>query len=234
MGVRGPSRKRESDAQRNSDSPFPADQRNLPLLFLPCGAARELLLGWGVVKYFATICFNSKIRAMATEATEEVKLVEMWLRKDPVRWVAGAMAGAFAGLVMIAAAMVILRILGMEAWTPIKVAAIPFLGSSALETGLVAKSLLTGFIVHEGLCIVLGIAYAHLTGTNSLGALLGVGLTWGAFSWVFINNLFSPSFRDVMVAQVPQGAAFFYCMIFGISLSSGAFFDRMLRGRSGG
>jgi hypothetical protein len=171
---------------------------------------------------------------MSNESNEEVKLVEMWLRKDPVRWVAGALAGAFAGLVMIASAMVILRIIGMEAWTPDKLAAVPFLGASALETGFVTKSILTGFIVHEALCVFLGIVYAHVTGTNALGALLGVGLTWGAFSWVFINNLFTASFRDVLVAGVPQGAAFFYCMIFGISLSSVAFFDRMLRGRSGG
>ncbi|NDD93156.1 hypothetical protein EBZ37_13890, partial [bacterium] len=70
------------------------------------------------------------------------------------------------------------------------------------------------------------------TGTNSFAPLLGMGLTWGAFSWIFINNLFAPSFLDIRALNISNGAAFFVWMVYGISLTSVAFFDRAVRPRS--
>jgi len=161
--------------------------------------------------------------------TEEVNLVEIWLRKDPIRWLAGAMGGAFAGFIMLLTSSVICLFTGPEFWYPVKVPLVPFIGAQAMELGMNPTILMMGFAVHEALCMFLGIAYAHFTGTNKTSALLGVGLAWGLFSWVFINNLFTPSFREVYVLSNSPGVAFFLCVLFGLTLSSVGKFDQMLR-----
>ena len=126
-----------------------------------------------------------------------------------------------------------MKIVGREPLMAAKVPALPLLGAEALEYGQ-TRALIVGIIVHELLCLFLGVIYAHFTGTNHLGALFGVGITWGIFGWIFISNLFSPSWRDVFVAGVPSGAAFVAWIVFGIVLTSVAFFDRLLRGSSQG
>ena len=80
--------------------------------------------------------------------TEEVSLTEIWLRKDPKRWMAGAMAGVFAGLVMMAAAMLVSATFGPELWFPVKVAALPFLGGGATELGFHLGAIGTGLAFH--------------------------------------------------------------------------------------
>jgi len=156
-------------------------------------------------------------------------IVEIWLRKDPVRWIAGAFAGAFAGIVMIGVSMLFMALMGDDIFAPIKVAALPVLGASAMEAGMVMKPIVVGLLAHELLCVFLGIIFAHFTGTNVLSALLGVGLTWGIFGWIFINNLFSPSFHDVLTAERSAAVAFFAWVIFGITLTSVSFFDKLFR-----
>jgi hypothetical protein len=59
--------------------------------------------------------------------------------------------------------------------------------------------------------------------------LLGMGLTWGAFSWIFLNNLFSPSFLDIRAIKIPNSAAFFVWMVYGVALTSVAYFDKAVR-----
>lgn len=71
-----------------------------------------------------------------------------------------------------------------------------------------------------------------MTGTNHKGALFGVGVTWGIFSWIFLNNLFSKSWRDFYVLEIPALWAFAGWVIFGISLMSVGFYDSLLRGKS--
>ncbi|HTL11859.1 MAG TPA: hypothetical protein VL588_05195 [Bdellovibrionota bacterium] len=156
------------------------------------------------------------------------QMVERWTQKDVTRWIAGACAGLFAGAAMLVFSMVLSAAFGGDAWGPAKISAVPFLGGKAMAYGN-STGILVGVIVHEVLAMVLGIIYAHFAFTNSLPALLGVGFTWGAFSWVFLNNLYTNSFREVLVQSLPAGQAFFSCMVFGITLSSVAFFDRMLR-----
>lgn len=166
---------------------------------------------------------------MATH-TEDVNLVELWVRKDTTRWMAGAAAGLFAGLVYWAVGGIFAVSGGGEFWLPIKVAALPILGSAATATGVNMKSIGVGLVAHGSLCAFLGFIFAHFTRTNSLKPLLGMGFTWGAFSWIFINNLFTPSFRDVYAMSLPGGQAFITCLAFGFALASVSFFDRMLRG----
>jgi hypothetical protein len=162
---------------------------------------------------------------------DSFSLTEVFLRRDPVRWIAGGMAGAFAGLVGIGVAVIIAVIFGHEAWFPIKAAAVPVLGYHATEFGFHVGRILVGFGLIEAICIAQGIVYGHVTSTNSPGPLLAVGLVFAAFSWVFIFNLFTQSFPEFYALQLSPGAAFFAIVAFGISLSSLCFFDRMVRGR---
>jgi hypothetical protein len=162
---------------------------------------------------------------------EDMDIVAIWLRKDPKRWVAGILAGAFAGVLALAFACVLAKIGGMEILFPIKVAAVPILGNEATAYGM-TPAVLIGFVIHELLCMFLGFVYAHFTGTNELPTLLGAGFTWGVFSWIFIFNLFVQSFADIQALHLSKGAGFFVMLVFGLSLTSTAFFDRMIRGSS--
>jgi len=159
-------------------------------------------------------------------------IVAIWLKKDPKRWMAGVLAGAFAGLMALTFAAVLASLSGYELWFPIKAMALPILGNTATEMGLSGggfKSLLVGLLTFEFLACFWGALYAHFTGTNALPPLLGMGLTWGAFSWIFLNNLFSPSFMALRAAHLSNGAAFFVCMVYGVALTSVAYFDRAVR-----
>lgn len=167
----------------------------------------------------------------AVETEQDLNLVEIWLRKDPVRWVAGAMAGIFAAIMALAMGMILAAAFGMEALFPIKYMALPILGGGATELGMNLGSIAVGLIVACALGAVWGFVFAHFTGTNNPSALLGMGLVWGLFTWIFVANLFMPSFRAITAAKVPPSATFPVCLVFGLSMASVAFFDRAFRGR---
>jgi hypothetical protein len=169
----------------------------------------------------------------ATPIHEEgdINIVALWLRFDLPRLMAGAMAGAFAGVIMAIAAGVFARLGGHEFLYPVKVAALPILGNGATNYGMHIPAITLGFVVHEAICVVLGMVYAHFTQTNKLLPLIGAGFMWGTFSWVFIQNLFVRSFLEVRTEELPSGVAFFVLLIFGFSLVSVRIFDRMICGR---
>ena len=118
---------------------------------------------------------------------------------------------------------------GESLWVPLQLPAILILGPDAVTIGGGSKALIIGLLVHEAIAVFWGVVFAHMTGTNRVSALLGVGLAWGLFSWVFIQNLFSQSVREIFVFHFPAGLAIFGCLAYGLSLSSVAFFDRLLR-----
>lgn len=160
----------------------------------------------------------------------EFNLVEIWLRKDPVRWVAGVMAGLFAALVMLMSTVICAKMHHSDPLFLIKAFAVPFFKGAAMEEGFHLPVIMAGATTYILLSAVLGVFYAQMTGTNHMGGLFGVGITWGAFAWVFINNLFSGAFRETIALNLNKGAGFFAWMLFGISLMSVAAFDRMFRG----
>lgn len=160
----------------------------------------------------------------------DTNIVEIWLRKDPKRWLAGILGGLFAGLVMLAVAMGLCAAKGLDPTLPVKLAALPILGGQAAEFGSM-PGLITGFVVHELMCAFLGFYYAHVTGGNSRGLLFGMGITWGLFGWIFITCLFTPSFRSVLVQDFPRGIALFAWIAYGIALMSVGFFDKKIRGQ---
>ncbi len=158
----------------------------------------------------------------------EYNLVEIWLRKDPVRWAAGALAGLFAGAVALLFAMIFASCVGMDFWFPAKLMGTILLGPSATEFAA-TQSIWVGVATFEAICLFFGFVFAHFTGTNSVSALLAMGLAWGAFSWVFLWNLFLQSFRTIFSAHVSSGAALPVCFVYGLALSSVAIFDPLLR-----
>jgi len=159
----------------------------------------------------------------------DIDVVALWLRYDPKRWMAGAIAGFFAGLCMAGFAMVLSKAFLGDLLYPIKIAALPFFGGEATDYAAPMRVLLTGFAFHSLLAVFWGVVFAHFAATNSMPGLLAMGLVWGAFCWVFITNLFSHSIPAVRAAHIPAGPAFFANQVYGLSLASVAFFERMLK-----
>jgi hypothetical protein len=176
---------------------------------------------------------------MATNSThlsqeqydDDRDIVAMWLKWDPKRLLAGALSGLFAGVIAAAFAVGFAKILGADPMFPIKFAALPILGEQALRYDN-SQALIVGFLTHEVLSMVLGIVYAHFTSINALPALLGAGLMWGSFSWIFISCLFVQAFRDIAALNLPKQVFFPINMVFGLALASTGFFDRLLRGKN--
>lgn len=162
---------------------------------------------------------------------EEINLVQLWLRVDVSRWIAGALGGIFAALIAAGFAGIMVQAKGGEFLFPVKFLALPFMGNAATEMGMHMGAIIGGLIVLAVVSSILGVLYAHFTVGNNKAALWGGGFVWGTFSWIFINNLFIQSFKDVRAANISNGSAFFVLMIFGFSLTSVGFFDRMIRGK---
>ncbi len=164
------------------------------------------------------------------DTTGDINVVEKWIQVDKTRWAAGLLAGAFAGVVALVFAMIFSKAVGLELTFPAKLMATPILGAAAANYDAGLGAILTGFIFFELIAVFWGIVYAHFTYTNSLPALMGMGLTWAAFSWIFIFNLFMQSWEPIFAAAIPSGAAFAVCLVYGLALTSVAAFDRAIRG----
>lgn len=160
---------------------------------------------------------------------KDLDIVAIWLRKDPSRWMAGALAGVVASVVLIIVGMILCKSAGMDMWYPVKVAALPFIGARALETQSMS-GLFPGIFAIELFSVFWGVLFGHFTGTNKFFPLLGVGATWGIFTWIFWVNLYLQSFRDIYVAAIPRGPAFFVCVAWGVAFTSIAIFDRLIKG----
>ncbi len=159
----------------------------------------------------------------------DVNLVEIWLKKDPKRWIAGILGGAFAAIVATVFAAILSKSFGHEVTFPVKVFALLSLGSSATEFAAGTGTLIVGLVTLTLFGAFWGALYAHFTGTNKLGALLGMGFVWGAFLWIFWFCLFFFSFKAFLWAQVSPAGTFPVAMVYGLSLSSVRVFDQMLR-----
>lgn len=162
----------------------------------------------------------------------DLNVVEIWTRIDPVRWFAGAIAGVVAGGLSLFFAMFLSVISGRDIWFPAKLLATTVLGASATALDAGAGAILVGVLVYEGICTFWGVVYAHFTGTNSIPSLLAMGLAWSAWHWVFTWCLFLQSFRTIFIAVSTYTylPVLFICLVYGLSMSTVSFFDQMLRG----
>lgn len=157
----------------------------------------------------------------------EYNFLDTWMTFNGRRWLAGAMAGIFAGLTMVIFGAIICASKGVDVTFPAKVGALPWLGADCLEFGSM-KAIVIGLLSHLSLSAFLGATYAHFTGVNHPKALFGMGITWGIFAWIFIHNLMARSIPAYRTADLPSGIMFFAWLVFGVSLMSVAVFDRLL------
>ena len=155
----------------------------------------------------------------------EHNLVALLWNFRAVRLKAGMLAGIFAGTMMLVFGMIFCAAKGLDVTAPLKIAALPFLGNAAMEYGS-GTGIVVGLIAFFIYTIFHGMTYSHVTGGNHRGALLGMGLTWGVFSWVFVTCLFMPAFRSYYEAEIPRGVMFFAWMVWGLSLQSVKWFDK--------
>lgn len=162
---------------------------------------------------------------------EDIDLVATWLVADKTRWIAGVAAGLFAGLVALSFAGVLALTGGMEFLFPVKLMASAILGPYATELGAHPRAVIAGLVFTEALAALWGFVYAHFIKTNALGALLAMGLVWGVFGWIFHWNLYFHSIKPILAANISPAAAFPVFLVWGLSLTSVAFFDRALRSR---
>jgi hypothetical protein len=159
---------------------------------------------------------------------EDTNLVELWIKRDNIRLVAGFLAGVFAAACAAIVGGIIASAHGMEFFFPVKLLGTVLLGPDATEYSY-APGLGAGLAVLGFICVFWGVIYAHFTKTNALSALLPMGVVWGLFSWIFIWNLFLPSFNTIKAAGISAGPALAVCLAYGIGLASVSMFDRLMR-----
>jgi hypothetical protein len=157
--------------------------------------------------------------------TGEYNLVDLWTTFRPARLIAGVKAGIFAGTAAQIFGSIFCVLNGLDFTIPMRIMGLPFLGNTSMAFGG-AIGLVVGLISFYTLAILLGTVYAHFTGVNNKKGLFGMGLTWGAFGWIFITCLFMPSNRNYYAAEIPRGVMFFAWLVFGLSLMSVAMFDK--------
>jgi hypothetical protein len=155
----------------------------------------------------------------------EHNLVELLCNFRAARIRAGILAGIVAGIAMIVYGMIYCAINGVDITAPMKIAGLPILGNSAMAYGS-ATGIAVGLAAFFAYSIFHGMTYAHVTGGNRRGALFGMGLTWAAYSWIFVTCLFMPAFRSYYEAEIPRGVMFFAWIVWGLALMSVRFFDR--------
>ena len=159
----------------------------------------------------------------------DINLVALWTSVDKVRWAAGIVSGAIAGAIAMAVGGVISVSHGLEFIFPVKLMGTVLLGNTATAYGNSA-GFVAGVVVMGFLSMLWGFVYGHFVRSNSLGALLGMGFTWSAFSWIFIWNLFLHSVKAISASEVPSTAAAAVCLGYGFGMAVIAIVDPIFRG----
>jgi hypothetical protein len=159
----------------------------------------------------------------------EMNLVDKWSRIDPTRWIAGVMAGILAMVIAMVLAGVFAKAGGMDFLFPVKLMATPIMGASATEFAAGIGAIIVGAIVLAFIGGFWGFVYSHFVFSNSMSALLPMGLVWAIYLWIFNWNLYLQSFKTISVTDLPRSLVFFVCLAYGFSLSSVTFFDRAIR-----
>lgn len=162
------------------------------------------------------------------EDSEDINLVEVWLQRNPKNWIAGILGGLVAATLATIVAGLLATTSGMEFLFPIKLMATPIVGPEATEYASGLPTLIAGALFIGFLGGFWGLVFGHFVFATRLFSLIGMGLTWAAFTWVFIWNLFLPAFRSIHNAHISPGAAFVICLAFGLGMISVAIFKELL------
>jgi hypothetical protein len=167
---------------------------------------------------------------MNTNAQAEIdyNIVALWTSIDVTRWIAGCIAGVVAACLATIVAGAFATSGGFEFLFPVKLLGTALLGRSATAygstSGLVAGAMVLGFI-----SVFWGFVFGHFVRTNHFFSLLGMGVTWGLFSWVFTWNLFLHSVKAISASNISSGPAFAVCVVWGLGMISIAAVDKVIR-----
>jgi hypothetical protein len=185
-------------------------------------------------KYFhrgALVCYKA-IMTTATRIQEEdgndANLVALWLTVDKTRWAAGLVSGLIAGVFAMAVAGIVASAHGMEFLFPVKLFGTILLGSGATEYGNSA-GVLAGAVIVAFITMLWGFVYGHFVRSSGPATWIGMGFTWGAFSWVFMWNLTLHSFKTISAAEIGPGVALLTCMAYGLGMSVIGIIDPLFR-----
>jgi hypothetical protein len=162
------------------------------------------------------------------EVGNDVNVVALWTSVDLTRWISGCIAGVIAAALAMIVGGIIATTHGFEFIFPIKLLGTAILGNVATGYGSTA-GLMAGLGVLAIMTVGWGFVFGHFVRTNSFIGLLGMGFTWGAFSWIFEWNLFLHSFKDIGACNVPSSAAFACCMAYGFGMMTIALVDKAIR-----
>ena len=162
----------------------------------------------------------------------DYNVVADWSSVDLVRWAAGIISGAIAGAFAMVVAGICAVTHGFQFSYPVKIFGTILLGYKATDyhshSGFVAGFVVVGFIT-----IFWGFVFGHFVRTNKIKNLIGMGFTWGAFSWVFMWNLMLHSFKTIGWTTTGPGVALLTCMAYGFGMMVIAVVDPILRGGRG-
>lgn len=149
--------------------------------------------------------------------TSEVAVVQHESVGDTV--LAGALAGAIGGALLLAGAMTAAAMGGMDILSPIRLIGATFLGSGALEGG--AATVAFGLTIHMAASIAWGILFAAiLPRVTSIAAALVAGLAFGLVVMLLMLYLVLPLVNPVMHQAVDGTNAFVFShLLFGLALS---------------
>jgi hypothetical protein len=170
---------------------------------------------------------NSQVNTQV-EVGNDVNLVALWTSVDVTRWIAGIIAGAIAAAISMFVGGLLSTSQGYEFIFPIKLLGTAVLGGSATGYGN-TQGLIVGLAVLGAITMFWGFVFGHFVRTNKFWGLLGMGFTWGAFTWVFVWNLFLHSSPAIGASNVPSGPAFACCLAYGFGMMTIALVDKVIR-----
>lgn len=150
--------------------------------------------------------------------TEVNTITHIWERFN-IKWIiVGALSGAFAGLVMLAAGSY-LAAEHLGAWDQsLKLLAAIRFGGDALSFDSGTSVLLYGALIHFSLSLLYGVTYAQLVNEKSKSiSLIVIGFVTSLIIWVFGCQLFMPSFNYFLLANMTTAVGFGLHILFGIS-----------------
>jgi hypothetical protein len=167
---------------------------------------------------------------MTTNAQTETdyNIVTLWTTIDVTRWIAGCIAGVIAACIAAVVAGVFATSGGFEFLFPVKLMGTALLGRGATEYGS-TSGLVAGVAVFGFITVFWGFVFGHFVRTNKFVYLLGMGVTWGLFSWVFVWNLFLHSVKAISASNMSSGPALAICLAYGLGMMSIGAVDKVIR-----
>jgi hypothetical protein len=135
---------------------------------------------------------------------------------------AGAIAGIVGGLVLAVLALIVTVAQGQDLWSPMKFAALPFLGDRAMEPGFDAGAVILGLLSHFAVSIGWGVLFGWIAFGLSSTATVALGLAWGIVVWLGMYYVVMPVVGlGEIAAAAPVGFAVFQHLAFGLGVGLG-------------